>query len=102
MKTLIRIRGGQNMSFAFFRFPGLFSRGLNDLKEFQSLSPEREGDWRMKDTDHPISHARVHLPGRASARGRSACARQDAQFGRGQITALGGATPLLHTVPWPK
>ncbi len=33
------------MFFAFFRFRGLFnSRGLDDLKEFQSLSPAGEGD----------------------------------------------------------
>jgi len=49
----------------------------------------------MKDTDHPISHPRVHLGYRASARRRRGCARQSAQFGRGQDTVLGWSDPTF-------
>jgi len=49
----------------------------------------------MKDTDHPISHPRVHLGHLASARRRRGCPRQNAQFGCGQDTVLGWSDPTF-------
>ena len=66
----------------------MIPKGFNHL--FQ-----RDGDWCMKDTDHPISHPCVHLDDRASARKRRACERQSAQFGRGQNTVLGWSDPTF-------
>ena len=87
----------------FSRFRGFFdSKGLGDLKEFQWLSPAPEGDWRMKDTDHPISHPRVHLGDRASVLIKRGCAWRDDQFGRGQNTVLGWSDPTFWRSIRPK
>ena len=56
----------------------------------------------MKDTDHPIRHLRVHPGDRANAQARESCARQNGQDGRGMAPSWAGATPLLHTLPWPR
>ncbi len=74
MRILGRIRVVK-IVLEFFRFRSLFNgRGLDDLKGFQSLSPAREGDGCMKDTDHLIRHPEVHLADLASALKRRDCA----------------------------
>ena len=61
MRILGRIRVVK-IVLEFFRFRSLFNgRGLDDLKGFQSLSPAREGDGCMKDTDVVLPAKTGHL-----------------------------------------
>jgi hypothetical protein len=56
----------------------------------------------MKDTNHHIRHPRVHLGHLACAYDRGSWAQRDGENGRGTAPSWAGATPLLHTFPWPK
>jgi hypothetical protein len=66
-----------------------------------AFSPSK-GDGCMKGTNHLLCHPCVHLDDRTSAQCSGSYARQKAQDGRGVAPRWAGATPLLHTVPWPK
>jgi len=95
---LLKLSGKiQTLSVRFSIFRALYiSMGVNHVKEprFDSLVAARQGDWCMKDTDHPMRHPRVHLLDRACARRRRSCARQNGQYGRGMAPSWAGATPL--------
>ena len=95
LTTVSRRSGGKIFSY-FPRFGSLFiSRGIDDAEEHPSLSGARRGDGCMKDTDHPTRHPRVHLGNRANAQRIRSCARENAQFGRGQNTVLGWSDPTF-------
>src|SRR5580698_2802008 len=101
--TTVSCRSGGKIFSYFFPFPSLFnSRGLGDLKRLPPLSAARKGDGCVKGTDHLIRHPRVHPGERANAQARRSCARQKGQNGRGMAPSWAGATPLLHTIAWPK
>jgi hypothetical protein len=71
---------------------------------FQRIRPDSpsQGERCMKDTDHPIRHASVHLRILGRTRSRKPYAGRDDQFGRGQNTGLGWSDPTIVHVSVPK
>jgi hypothetical protein len=58
-------------------------------------SASSEGDWCMKDTDHPIRHPLRHRRIFGRARNRGDYTQRSDQFGRGQNTGLGWSDPTF-------
>jgi hypothetical protein len=96
MKVLVRIHAGRNLFLSFSVFEAsLIVEGSTISKSLNRFLKRGRGDRCMKDTVHPISHPRVHLGRRAIASRRRVCARENAQFGRGQNTELGWSNPTF-------
>jgi len=72
------------------------------FERLQLSFPAWKGDGRMKGTDHPTRHPRVHASDRASAEVAGVYARNHDQFGRGQYTVLGWSDPTLGHGSVPK
>jgi hypothetical protein len=67
MNVLVHIQAGRNLFLNFSVFEASLMVEAQRTQLVSIAFSRREGDRCMKDTDHPISHPRVHLGDRANA-----------------------------------